>query len=187
VRDPANSDAEARRRYLGYLQQSLGCVTASAVWRPGEGATADEWLALTEPRTILLRRGGADPLYFRATQTFHYDDHLDFPGERKVVTDEYAYTLGEDAEFGTELLAWHWQPSHGHPDPHLHVGASHPTEKRFSKWHIPGGRVAFEQVLLFAIDELGVETVGPVDDARDMLNGVLARFRKFASWGVDRR
>ncbi len=52
-----------------------------------------------------MARAGGDPLHLRATQEFHLDDHPQFPGERKVVTDAYAYTLSESPELADELLA----------------------------------------------------------------------------------
>lgn len=187
MREPARSDPEARKRYLHFLQLSLECVNASTIWRAGKGKEPEEWLAVTEPGVIELSRPGLDPLYLRATQTYHFADHPDFPGDRKVVTDEYAYTLTEDPELRSELLAWHWQPARGHPDPHLHVGFPHGSEPKSTKWHIPSGRVAFEQVLVFSIMELGVEPAGNREESLAALEETLARFRKYASWGVDRR
>lgn len=187
MREPARSDSDARRRYLHYLQQSLACIHASAIWRAGKGREPEEWVALTEPSVIELARPDVGALYLKATQTFHYADHPDYPGERKVVTDEYAYTLSEDAELRSELLAWHWQPARGHPDPHLHIGYPHPTEVRATKWHVPGGRVAFEQVLVFAIEELGAQPVGDRPVALEALESTLSRFRRYATWGVDGR
>jgi hypothetical protein len=187
VREPARSDSEARSRYLHFLNRSLQCVTSSAVWHAGKGADAEEWVAFTVPRVVELRRVGS-PLYFSATQTFHYADHPDYPGERKVSTDEYAYTLGQDPDFRSEMFSWHWQPSpRGHPDPHLHVGYRMDGEPRSTKWHVPSGRVAFEQVLVFAINELGVETSGDRAEAMATLDDSLRRFRRYASWGVDSR
>ncbi len=42
--------------------------------------------------------------------------------------------------------------------------------------HVPSGRIAFEQVLLFVIEELGVA-------AREVLGEVLERFRQYRTWG----
>jgi hypothetical protein len=69
----------------------------------------------------------------------------------------YAFALSEDGR--QELLAHHW-----HPDdegafvaPHLHVGAAGlGTDAVFSsKWHVPTGQMAVDEVLRFAITHLG--------------------------------
>jgi hypothetical protein len=127
-----------------------------------------------------MSRAGRAPLHLRATQEFHFADHPDFPGERKVVTDAYAYTLSESAELAEELLAWHWQPEGGR-DPHMHIGRAHPRLGELGRLHVPSGRVALEQVLLFALDELGVRPAR--EDAREVLGEVLERFRRYRSWG----
>jgi hypothetical protein len=103
-----------------------------------------------------MSRADREPLYLRATQEFHFADHPDFAGERKVVTDAYAYTLSESAELAEELLAWHWQPESGR-DPHMHIGRAHPRLGELGRLHVPSGRVALEQVLLFAICEQSAE------------------------------
>jgi hypothetical protein len=180
VREPARSDAEARKRYLRHLRRSLSCLSASAVWRAGETAHAGTWVALTAPRVVTLNRQSEPPLYLRATQTFHYSDHPDYRGERKVSTDQYAYTLADTADISTELIAWHWQPEGGRIDPHLHIGHAHPEHERFTRWHVPTGRVAFEEILLFAINDLAVTPAHA--DWRAVLDDTLARFREFRSW-----
>ncbi len=127
-----------------------------------------------------MTRADNGPLYLRATQEFHFDDHPKFAGERKVVTDAYAYTLSQSPELADELLAWHWQPEGGQ-EPHMHIGHGHAHFDALSRLHVPSGRIAFEQVLLFAIEELGVLPVR--EDAKEVLSEVLERFRQYRTWG----
>lgn len=68
----------------------------------------------------------------------------------------------------TEFLAFHWHP-HGQSRvtaPHIHVATTAPVD--LSKAHIPSGEVTFQQVLRFAIEELGVESLR--QDWRTVLN-----------------
>ena len=183
MREPVRSDTDARRRYVNHLNISLSCVTSSTIWRVGEASTPGCWLLLFSSTPITLSRGlEQGPLYLNGTQVFHYADDSRYPGERKVVTDEYAYTLAEDDGLTDELFGWHWQPAHGHPDPHIRVEYPNPLYPRSTKWHVPGGRVAFEQVLAFAIYELGVQPARA--DAAAVLEEKLSLFRRFATWGV---
>jgi hypothetical protein len=127
--------------------------------------------AITAPETIRLRAVDCS-VYLRATQRFEFADSERYEGERKVVTAQYVYTLAEDEDLAQELFSWQWHPgdwSH----PHLHVRTDH-------KLHIPTGRVAFEQVLLVAITDYGVEPAKT--DAPEILAETLRRFRLFRSW-----
>jgi hypothetical protein len=72
-----------------------------------------------------------------------------------------------------ELYAWHWQEGADWPHPHLHVAADR-------KLHFPTGRVAFEEVLLFTLTDLGVEPAR--SDAAEVLRETLRLFKTFQSW-----
>lgn len=115
---------------------------------------------MTVPEVVPLKRENGGPIYLWATQEFHFADDPRYPGDRKVVTDAYAYTLSESEDIATELLAWHWQPEGGHW-PHLHIGHGDARYSELSPLHIPSGRVAFEEVLMFLVEELGVACSEP--------------------------
>ncbi len=146
----------------------------------GSSAQTRAFVTLSVPAIVAMARADGDPLHLRATQEFHLDDHPQFPGERKVVTDAYAYTLSESPELADELLAWHWQPESGR-EPHMHIGRAHARLGELGRLHVPSGRIAFEQVLLFVIDEL--EVVPAREDAKEVLSEVLERFRQYRTWG----
>ncbi len=63
----------------------------------------------------------------------------------------------------------------------MHIGRAHPRLGELGRLHVPSGRIAFEQVLLFVIDELGV--VPAREAAREVLGEVLERFRQYRTWG----
>jgi hypothetical protein len=164
------------------MQRALGCFTGT-IWRTGEGVKPGTQVLLTVPEPVIeLRRRDQAPFYLRATQTFHYDDDERYPGERKVFTDGYAYTLSERPDLQEELLAWHWHPDAGIPDPHLHIGKGHSVHGELGRLHIPCGRIALEEVLLFTIDELATEPLCGVEEARHILNETLDAFRRFRRW-----
>lgn len=137
------------------------------------------WLAVTVPDVVPLRLSAGGRIYLKSTLQFHYADHPDYPGERKVVTDEYAHTLSRDELLAEEILSWHWQPG-SRVDPHLHVGPvpGGPPKRR----HIPSGRIAFEQVLKYAIEEEDVRPCLAKAAALARINESLRRFEVFRTW-----
>lgn len=118
--------------------------------------------------------------WFLATQHFHYVPDRRYRGEWKVATDGYAYTLATDEALSHEVVAWHWHPQ-TRPDPHLHIGRG---LEEFNvlpgRAHIPTGRVAFEEVVLFLLKDLGA--VPARDDWENVLDDSLQRFRKYRTW-----
>lgn len=118
-------------------------------------------------------------IYLRSTLQFHYEDHPEFPKERKVATDEYAYTLSRDDLMKDEIVSWHWQPG-SRADPHLHVGPAPGGPPK--RHHIPSGRIAFEQVLRYAIDDCGVRPALKKAEALAQLDECLRRFSAYRTW-----
>lgn len=176
-RIPARTDSAARSRYKRFLQLSLSAVDGHAQWitAPVPGKPA-EHNAITKPDWLCFE-GADEILELRATQRFCYVDDPKHPGERKVQTADYGYTI-RDAE-GRELFSWQWHPSLGEFDmPHIHIGRGVPGD--WGKLHVPTGRVAFEDVLLFLIRDYGVRPVR--EDGREVITESLRRFRSFRSW-----
>lgn len=71
----------------------------------------------------------------------------------------YFYVLAQD---NSELLSFHWHPRGPSSvrTPHLHVGAEVRVGERWlPKVHIPTGVVALQDVLVLAIEELGVQPI----------------------------
>ncbi len=178
-RIPAKTDAQAKIRYLRFLQQSLSAVHANAIWRVLPTGQ-DRWTAFTVPETLALKRQDGSRLYLRATQRFMYGDHPEFKKERKVVTLGYAYTLSDDESLRPEWFSWQWQSDAA--EPHLHVGRGDPKFGSLGKLHVPTGRVAFEHILLFAIEEQGVVCAIGREAAVDQVKDCLRRFVAFRTW-----
>jgi hypothetical protein len=74
-----------------------------------------------------------------------------------VETVRYLYALRDNE--GREVLSYHWHPAERSisNDPHLHLGpASRVGHRALARAHLPTGLIALQDVLRFAIGELGV-------------------------------
>lgn len=166
----------------------LTCVTR-AVWCEGPtlrgSEEADRVLQLTgSPSPLRLKRDRQNPVYLSATQAFRLVPDPRFaPGEWKATTRGYIYTVYDTAGFEpTKALAWHWHPGSGKNDePHLHVYRDGQVGgEPLRKLHLPGERVAFEAVVKFVIEELGVAPIRA--DWQSVIDSALERFTRFRTW-----
>jgi hypothetical protein len=133
---------------------------------------------------IRFESEGGPPLFFTFEQTFHHGDHPNYLGESKVFTDAYSYRVRYSEKAEDALFAWHWHPQ-SRPECHIHIGAPHATATDLHKKHVPAGRVSFEEVLLFLIDEMGVKPSRKT--FRADLTDSLARFETYRSWSGSRK
>jgi hypothetical protein len=171
------TDADAKKRYLSFLQASLSAMHQWAVWRVAPVRQSDALSAFTQPEWLPFGSGDV-AVALRATQRIRYLDDQRYPGERKVQTADYGYTL-RDAD-QQEIVSWQWHPSVGDYEmPHVHAGRGLPGD--FGRLHIPTGRVAFEDVLLFLIKDFAVQPAKV--DGEELIRESLRRFRSFSTWG----
>ena len=179
-RIPAKSDAQAKGRLLDILQRSLTTVHANAIWlvapvlhEPGQ------WAAITEPRAVpVWNSTHTERLYFRSTIRFHYGDHPKYSGERKANTDFYAHTVAREEDMSRQLYSWEWDPT-AWSWPHVHVDRA--AGGPLGKLHIPTGRVFFENMLIFLIEEHGTQPART--DWKHVLGETLRRVSSFSTWG----
>jgi hypothetical protein len=174
VRDPARTSAAAERRYRGYIQQAISCVSAAVLYTgPAPNDAPDEYLALLSresPIRLTTSEGYELRLEFMQLGEFVPDDR--FPGETRVATRAYYYALTDDSS--VVLIEWHWDTNR-HPEPHIHVPAlDHPAARR--RLHVPTGgrRVSIEQVVSWLIEEWGVRPARA--DYSEVLADTQARF-----------
>ena len=158
----------------------MSAVHRNALWR-GIKTSSGTHIALTVPEVIPLGLSTGGRIFLRSTLLFHFGDHPEFKKERKVVTDEYAHTLSQDELLKDEIVSWHWQPG-SRPDPHLHIGARISQGGPPKRHHIPTGRVAFEHVLKYAIEECGARPSLKKAVALAQINESLRRFEAYRSW-----
>lgn len=183
MREPARTPGAAQGRYIRVLQLTLSCVSRDAQWYvAGSGRGHERRLMLSQERLRLRTQDGPD-LWIRASQRFEMIEHPEFEGEWKSSTRAYVYELGVDGA-ADGLIGWHWHPptTPDRPEPHTHVrveldslGVSLP------RLHIPSGRVPFEEVVRFAIADLGAAHAR--DDWEDVLADSSLRFKTYRSWG----
>ncbi len=137
----------------------------------------------TDP--IRLRTGADGPdLFLTFQQAFHHGPHPNYPGDYKVFTEAYSYRVRYSEDATDALFAWHWHPAI-RPECHIHIGAPHAIATDLHKKHVPAGRVSFEEVLLFLIDEMGVQPIR--ETFREDLGDSLTRFETFRSWSGSRK
>ena len=180
MREPARNPREARDRYLRFLQGPLSCISPGVlIPTPRYRGNRDE-LALTHnPDLLPLKQRAGGHIYFSAGQYFQFIPDDRFEGEWKVRTDGYAYRVTLTDDPSSELISWHWHPD-SRPGTHLHVIAAHAQYGAIDKMHIPTGRVALEEVVLFLIEDLDVEPRR--EDWRDVLASSYERFRTYSTW-----
>jgi hypothetical protein len=161
-RTPFEAYADFRDR----LHEALGCITARRLSVPA-GST----IKVGPVYSIVLNRGdpvplrGVAPIALFVGQRFRIGE-IGALGRAlfDVDTVEYAYQLL--TREGRDVLAFHWTPGAAprgeRAFPHLHIGsamlaATAPVlPDRFNKLHVPTGRIALEDAIRFAIEELGV-------------------------------
>ena len=98
----------------------------------------------------------------------------------RVHSAHYMYTLS-DAD-GREVVSYHWHPdSERSPlrDPHVKIPAATRLHS-LERVHFPTGRISFESVVRFAIDELDVVPIA--NDYAQRLDVTEAEFRRTRSW-----
>jgi hypothetical protein len=85
-------------------------------------------------------------------------------------------------DYEREIIADHWHPGLGVDYPHVQFKSlSAPVDLR--KSHIPTGRVSFEAVVRFLVDELDVAPIRE-DDWRTMLNQNEQLFERQRTWSL---
>lgn len=96
-----------------------------------------------------------------------------------------AYSHGLETPEAQEIIAYHWHPEQGSEIiyPHLHLGAGSFAGVDLGileKKHVPTGRISLEDVLRFAIAELGVEPRR--EDWSEVLDETQAAFETWRTW-----
>jgi hypothetical protein len=144
-------------------------------------------LAVSENPIQLRRPPGLPRLVFAASQLFSIVEDTRYDGEWKARTLAYIYSIQvSEPENGTreqEVIAWHWHPltTPDRPAPHMHVRSELPVlGVTLAKLHIPSGRVSFEEVIRFLIEDFQVEAAR--DGWRTIIGDSEQRFKDFRTW-----
>jgi hypothetical protein len=181
-RHPANTPHEALQRYIRYLQLPLSCIS-KAVWTaatPVRGLDEEAVLILPKNEPINLGKANGEHVRLFAAQRFVVIPDLNNPGEYKTRTREYVYKFSDDAG---EVLEWHWHPSRGRRETHMHCRfrrATKPWGLTPGALHLPTSRVAFEDIVRFAIGDLGIQPRR--DDWEVIIGEALMAFEAWRTW-----
>ena len=148
---PGKTPREAVKAYIEPLQKNIAIV-CSGVLRVNNYDLLDNISVLTLPDPALLN-GPADLLFSFLQQYKIIKDPQN--GPYRVTTRYFKYAV--EAEDGLEIFGYHWHPEGPSPIifPHLHIGrgCGIGSPEVVGKAHFPTGRVAFEDVIRFLIDE----------------------------------
>ena len=169
--------------------------------------TYKRWLLVVSPRKsrdisgagsldeetdfIMLRRKDSSKLYLELDQHVEVVKVATEKGDRyRVSTVRYIYAIWESPD--TCLVGWHYHPDLDVSFPHVHIYDKKTEEEKkaglkpslLHDLHIPSGRVSLEDVIHFAITELGVlPDKKRQDDWQQVLKETSARFEANKSWG----
>ena len=137
--------------------------------------------ALVPDRGQSVQLAGVQGIRLTSLFTYRVEKAEGKRGPWKVTTEAYYHAL-EDGN-GKEIIAYHWHPNQGSAFsfPHLHIESGIGANLgEIHKYHIPTGRVAFEDVLRLAVMEFGVEPCRP--DWPDIIGETQARFEQWNTW-----
>lgn len=106
----------------------------------------------------VVRLVGPDRIHLRFAHYYRVIEDTEARRRWRVATTGYIYSL-DDANL-QEIVAYHWHPDRRSPitEPHLHLGpGARVGYDRLHRAHIPTGHITIQDVLLLAINDLGVE------------------------------
>lgn len=176
VRRHLDSQNEALNRVsVGRLVASFGDILGTSTAFTVRIGRGDDPLGLG-----LIALLGETPLLLEVSETLLATTEPEGVTGSLMVSYSYGVNVMVDGQ-PHEVVAFHWTPNAEPPQrhyPHMHVGSLITTGSRFrrkdfNRLHIPTGRLSLEAVLLFAVEELGVEP--PRGRSRD---DVLATLRE---------
>lgn len=180
------TEKEAVQNYLDFLQKAASCVT-KAVFRVSGGYYASD-----EPHSLTLGDGLPQKLprtnlFITVTQRYHVvQDSTPDRGPWRVTTTEYFYTLwrarGGRGKKPERLVSYQWHPKPGetYTYPHVHLGPASGVEPHLQKTHVPTGRVALEDVIRYAISQLGARPLRA--DWMEVLEDTQRHFEDLQTW-----
>ena len=192
------SPSEAFHNFIAPMNRALTCVSAggrlsiSREHAQSSFHTNVDYAATLTAGDAVRLRGTSTPLWLGIRHAFLIVEGAGDRGPYKTTTVGYSYRFHADIGHDrSEILAFQWNRDASPPlrkYPHLHIGSaisrgSSFRQDDFSDLHIPTGRLSLEAVLLFAIQELGVE---PAENRshRSVLDVLIEGDRIFREWST---
>ncbi len=168
---PGRTPHQAVENYRRPLQLAISCIDVRVIIRASGAQTGREHvLTLSKPATLAATNYTLD-----VSQNYVIIPYKTGKERYRVNTRAYSYVV-EDRQ-GHEVLAYQWHPKGQSQitEPHLHVHCE-PLEST----HLPTGRIALEDLLVYLIDEMGAK---PAHHGwRDVLKKTREAFKRNKSW-----
>ncbi len=190
-----NLVSQANKAFHANIQYALSALT-KVHWKVYEHPSKGELVRLYTLFPPLKLKSKLSQDLFKLSAHVHTEVIKSDGSKKRVQTTEYIYQIA-DACDGKALFEFHWHPNKldrntlepaklGATDrtpfgrPHAHVRAH---DKRFidlNKRHIPTGRVAFEDVIFFLLDDCAVKPARA--DWKAVLDKTSKDLEKNMSW-----
>ena len=170
------TEKEAADNFLGYLQETVSCVTAESLTAFQQSRKL--YKVFFNPPTELSTRSGGR-LFLSLTQVFTVGPDPKHDGEFKVSTREYSYRLLQRVDVASqEILAYHWHPHDSDlRDPHLHI-------RSIPRVHFPTSRICIEDFLWMLIKYYGVRPKMNYSEWTAILEKNKKAFERMATWKI---
>jgi hypothetical protein len=192
---PTNKIAEANKQFSSTIGKALDTLTLEH-WKVLNHPVHGETIRLYAlPGLTLKNTDGEKTLILSA---FIITQIIDSPDKNKkrLNSREYIYQLSSTPE-GKPLYEFHWHPEQidrttlepkklepgenlPFPFPHIHVRITDKSFDNLNKKHIPSGRVAFEDVLLFLFTDCAIKP--KKENWSNILQETRESFREAMSW-----
>lgn len=172
----AKSEWEAADKFIGYLHETLSCVTPEKLsWHQQSKKLYKVWF--NPPTQLETRSGGR--LFLSFTQVLGAGPDPKRLGNFKVSTREYSYRLMQRSDVASrEILAYHWHPNDSElRDPHLHI-------RSIARVHFPTSRVCLEDFVQMLIKYYGVVPQGKRSEWTAILRKNKMAFEEMATWKI---
>ena len=162
----------------------MSCVTDAVLTVSGGYYVSDQPHSLTFGDGLPQKLSGTN-IHLSVTHRYRVvEDEDPDRGPWRVTIAQYHYALRRGGPEGKppRMLTYQWHPR---PDarfnyPHVHLGPASGAHGHLRNTHIPTGRVALEDVIRYAISQLGARALR--EDWMDVLAHTQGRFESYQSW-----
>jgi hypothetical protein len=155
----AKKPHQAYERYAEALKGVLTCIAADAHFVSNVHAKPEVPLQFAFTHNPARLNRSPYGLFLIQKIKVIPDDKQEGCWRVKTLAYEYNIERWDDHQ---EIVCFHWEGAESaNPNPHIHIGFAATDESLpiGPKHHIPSGRVAIEDVVRFAIEEVGVQPV----------------------------
>jgi len=187
---PGRTESEAADAYRDPIATALACIADGSRFQfrryvPIAQQTSGP-IQFTLDNANEVHLGGEQNVKLHVSQHVVFVDSDDPKKPLRMSTRGYMYLLATDRV----MINWHWHPKTSasrNVDPSIrpHVHTTHleidtGKQSKIARLHVPTGRVAIEQVVRYAIEELGVKALN--DDWNKLITESEALHIRHRGW-----